>query len=97
MLKALAAGTLDISEPSEDQYAQDSQTPQEEEEDDQQVNSVSFFLEEEEEEEHNIVFNLQHTQNTRSKGSPPQESSPPTQTPSKGKTQTQKDTLITKP
>ena len=32
--KALAAGTLDIPEPSEDQSTQESQPPQEEEEDD---------------------------------------------------------------
>ena len=58
---------------------------------------MSFFSEEEEEEEKtDTVFNLQHTHNTRSKGPPPQESSPLTQTPSKGKTQTQKDTLIPK-
>ena len=54
---------------------------------------MSFFSEEEEEEP-NIVFKLQHTHNTISKGPPPQESSPATQAPSKGKTQTQKDTLI---
>ena len=52
---------------------------------------------EEEEEEPDTVFNLQHTHNTRSKGPPPQESSPMTQVPNKGKTQTQKDTLILDP
>ena len=58
---------------------------------------MSFFSEEEEEEKPDTIFNLQHTHNTRSKGTPPQESSPPTQTPSKGKTQTHKDTLIPEP
>ena len=55
---------------------------------------MSFFSEEEEEEGPNTVFNLQHTHNTRSKGPLSEESLPPTQAPSKGKTQTQKDTLI---
>ena len=78
ILKALAIGTPDILEPYEDQSTQDSQPPQEEEEADQQVSSMSFFSEEEEEEEPDIVFNLQHTHNTRYKGPPPLESSPPT-------------------
>ena len=97
-MKALATGTLDILETSEDQSTQDSQPRQEEEEDDQQVRYVSFFSEEEEEEKkNNTVFNLQHTHNTRFKGPPTHESSPLTQTPSKGKAQTQKDTLILEP
>ena len=59
---------------------------------------MSFFSEEEEEEEKpDTIFNLQHTHNTRSKGPPPQESSPLTQTPRKGKAQTQKYTLIPEP
>ena len=76
-MKSLATGTPDIPEPFEDQSTQDSQPPQEEEEDDQQVSSVSFFSkEEEQEEESDTIFNLQHTHNTRSKGPPPQETSP---------------------
>ena len=60
---------------------------------------MSFFskAEEEEEEETDTVFNLHHTHSTSSKGPPPQESSPLTQTPSKGKSQTQKYTLILEP
>ena len=72
VLKSLAAGTPDTPETSEDQSTQESQPPQEEEEDDQQFSSVSFFSEEEEEEEKpDTVFNLQHTHNTGSKGTPP--------------------------
>ena len=92
-MKSLAASTPDIPDPYKDQSTQDTQPPQEEEEYDQQVGTVSFFLEEEEE-ELGIVFNLQHTHNTISKGPPLQESTHVTQAPSKGKTQTQKDTLI---
>ena len=55
------------------------------------------FFSEEEEEEPDTIFNLQQTHNTRSKGPPSQESSPLTQAPSKGKNQTQKDTLIPEP
>ena len=57
---------------------------------------MSFFLEEEEEEP-DIDLNLQHTENTRYKGPPPHKLTHVTQTPRKGKTQTQKDTLIPEP
>ena len=86
-MKALAIGTSEIPKSYEDQSTQDSQPPQEEEEDDQQLSTMSFFLEEEED-KHDTFFNLQHTHNTRSKGKPLEGSTPTTQAPSKGKTQT---------